>query len=46
MTVFLVMPDAEITFEANPDDLTKEYLHLLKNVGNKSFKYWYSIISE
>jgi oxygen-independent coproporphyrinogen III oxidase len=30
---FSVMPDAEITFEANPDDLTKEYLQLLKHVG-------------
>ncbi|SHF79570.1 oxygen-independent coproporphyrinogen-3 oxidase [Mariniphaga anaerophila] len=30
---FSVTPDAEITFEANPDDLTKEYLHVLKNEG-------------
>ncbi|MBW6533368.1 MAG: radical SAM family heme chaperone HemW [Mariniphaga sp.] len=30
---FLVEPEAEITFEANPDDLTKEYLQMLKNVG-------------
>jgi oxygen-independent coproporphyrinogen-3 oxidase len=30
---FSVVPDAEITFEANPDDLTKEYLQMLKNTG-------------
>ena len=30
---FFVVPDAEITFEANPDDLTKEYLQMLKNTG-------------
>jgi oxygen-independent coproporphyrinogen-3 oxidase len=30
---FQVTPNAEITFEANPDDLNKEYLVLLKNLG-------------
>jgi oxygen-independent coproporphyrinogen III oxidase len=30
---FSVVADAEITFEANPDDLTKEYLQMLKNIG-------------
>jgi oxygen-independent coproporphyrinogen III oxidase len=30
---FSVLPDAEVTFEANPDDLNKEYLQLLKNAG-------------
>ncbi|HEX3007765.1 MAG TPA: radical SAM family heme chaperone HemW [Bacteroidales bacterium] len=28
-----VSSDAEITFEANPDDLTKEYLTALRNLG-------------
>lgn len=30
---FQVLPDAEITFEANPDDLTPAYLQVLKNAG-------------
>lgn len=30
---FSVMPDVEITFEANPDDLSKDYLEVLKNLG-------------
>jgi len=30
---FSVASDAEITFEANPDDLSKEYLQLLKKLG-------------
>jgi oxygen-independent coproporphyrinogen-3 oxidase len=30
---FSIVPDAEITFEANPDDLTKEYLIVLKDLG-------------
>ncbi len=30
---FQVTPNAEITFEANPDDLTKEYLQMLKEAG-------------
>jgi oxygen-independent coproporphyrinogen-3 oxidase len=30
---FSVIPNAEITFEANPDDLSKQYLLLLKNLG-------------
>jgi oxygen-independent coproporphyrinogen III oxidase len=31
--LYQVMPDAEITFEANPDDLTPEYLLALKQAG-------------
>lgn len=30
---FFVLPDAEITFEANPDDLNEEYLQQLKKAG-------------
>src|SRR5210317_377421 len=30
---FQVFPDAEITFEANPDDLTKDYIKRLNHVG-------------
>lgn len=30
---FSVQPDAEITFEANPDDLTPDYLNSLKRTG-------------
>jgi oxygen-independent coproporphyrinogen III oxidase len=30
---YSVMESAEITIEANPDDLTIEYLHFLKNTG-------------
>lgn len=29
----IVEPDAEITLEANPDDLTADYLKMLKNAG-------------
>jgi oxygen-independent coproporphyrinogen-3 oxidase len=31
--VFNVLPDAEVTFECNPDDLSLEYLKMLKLVG-------------
>jgi len=30
---FQVLPDAEITFEANPDDLTLSYLKGIYNAG-------------
>lgn len=30
---FQVLPDAEITFETNPDDLSTEYLHGIYNAG-------------
>lgn len=30
---FLILPDAEITLEANPDDLTPDYLKELRQVG-------------
>jgi oxygen-independent coproporphyrinogen-3 oxidase len=30
---FVVVPRAEITFEANPDDLDQDYLKMLKNCG-------------
>lgn len=30
---FSISPDAEVTFEANPDDLTMEYLTQLKKLG-------------
>lgn len=32
-TVFGLSPDAEITLEANPDDLTSDYLNMLKDTG-------------
>ena len=32
--VFNVLPDAEVTFECNPDDLSLEYLKMLKLVPN------------
>lgn len=32
-TNYEVSDDAEITFEANPDDLSKEYLKILKSIG-------------
>ena len=30
---FQILPDAEITFETNPDDLSTEYLHGIYNAG-------------
>jgi oxygen-independent coproporphyrinogen III oxidase len=30
---FNVLPDAEVTLEANPDDLTWEYVHNLRKIG-------------